>query len=178
MNKQVIKKVWNGISFTLLGLVVLIALALVGVKIFGIEPYVVLSGSMEPALPTGSLIYVAKTDPATLEKGNIITFRLDSSTVATHRIVEVLEENGQLSFRTKGDANEVEDGSPVPAAQLLGVPVFSLPGLGYLTAYITSPAGRYMTIAFCLFLLLMLFLPDILFGKDTSKKNTKKENPL
>lgn len=177
MNKQAVKKIWNGVTFTLLGIVVLIAIALVGVKIFGIEPYVVLSGSMEPELPTGSLIYVTKTDPATLKEGHIITFRLDGDTVVTHRIVEVLEENGQRSFRTKGDANDVEDSVPVTAGQLLGVPLFSLPGLGYLTAYITSPAGRYITIAVCLFLLLLLFLPDIIFGKDTDKKHTKKENP-
>ena len=161
-----IKKIWNGINGMLLGLVVLFAVALVGVRLFGVEIFVVLSGSMEPAYRTGSVIYVTEKDAETLEAGDVITFRLDGDTTATHRITEVTEKDGEIAFRTKGDANELEDASLVSGSQVLGTPVFTIPYLGYLVTYVQSASGRYSAIAVGAALLLMMFLPDIIFGED------------
>lgn len=161
-----IKKIWNGINGVLLGLVVLLAVALVGVRLFGVEIFVVLSGSMQPAYRTGSVIYVTEKDAETLEAGDVITFRLDGDTTATHRITEVTEKDGEIAFRTKGDANELEDASLVSASQVLGTPVFTIPYLGYLVTYVQSTSGRYAAIAVGAALLLMMFLPDIIFGDD------------
>ena len=58
------KKVWNTVSTVLVVLVVLLAVALVGVRLVGLNTYVVLSGSMEPTYHTGSLLYVKSVDPA------------------------------------------------------------------------------------------------------------------
>ena len=60
------KKAWNIISSILVALVVLLAIALVGVRLFGLQVYTVLSGSMEPTYHTGSLIYVKRVDPFTI----------------------------------------------------------------------------------------------------------------
>ena len=54
------KKLWNMITTVLVALVVILAILLVGVRVIGLTPYVVLSGSMEPTYHTGSLIYVKK----------------------------------------------------------------------------------------------------------------------
>ena len=87
------------------------ALLLVGARLFGLQVYTVLSGSMEPTYHTGSLIYVKKVDPYTIRDGQVITFMLDENTIATHRVVGVVpdeEDSTVVRFRTKGGANETE----------------------------------------------------------------------
>lgn len=109
---QKIKKIWNRITSVIVVAVVVLALLLVGVRLIGLQVFTVLSGSMEPDYPVGSLIYVKKVDASELEVGDVITFMLDEDTVATHRIVKVLEDENDptvLRFRTKGDANDTED---------------------------------------------------------------------
>ena len=111
-----LKKIWNVISSILVALVVFLALLLVGARVVGLQVFTVLSGSMEPTYHTGSLIYVKKVDPYTITEGQPITFMLDENTVATHRVVGIVpdeEDPTVIRFRTKGDANEAEDGSLV-----------------------------------------------------------------
>ena len=168
---RTIKKIWNMINGVLIGLAVLLAVALVGVRFTGLDLYVVLSGSMEPAYKTGSLIYVKEVDASALAVGDVITYRLDSDTVATHRIVGVTQEDGETAYRTKGDANEIEDGSSVKAGQVIGSPVFTIPHLGYFVTYLQTTSGRYATIAAGAVLLLMIVLPDMIFGSDEEKKS-------
>ena len=115
MNKTV-KKLWSWISTLLVGIVVLLAVALVGVRVVGLQPFVVLSGSMEPTYHVGSLIYVKSVDYKELKVGDPITFMISENTVATHRIIEVLpdeEDPDTLRYFTQGDANDVPDGSSV-----------------------------------------------------------------
>ena len=103
MKKSSIRKTWNVISSILVALVVLLALLLVGARLFGLQVYTVLSGSMEPTYHTGSLIYVKKVDPYTIRDGQVITFMLDENTIATHRVVGVVpdeEDSTVVRFRT------------------------------------------------------------------------------
>ena len=158
-------------------ILVLLAIALVGVRLIGLEPYVVLSGSMEPTYHVGSLIYVKDVDPYELESGDVITFMLDEDTVATHRIVEVVpDENDStvVRFKTKGDANAAEDGSLVHYKNVIGSPVFTIPQLGYVANYIQNPPGTYIAISAGAILLLLVFLPD-LFGSDDEEKKQKQK---
>lgn len=168
------RKIWNIINGILLGAVLLLAVLLVGGRLVGLDLYVVLSGSMEPAYRTGSVIYVKEAETSELKTGDVITFQLSADTVATHRIIGVTEVSGETAFRTKGDANEVEDGSAVPASQVLGTPVFTIPGLGYLVTYMHSTSGRYAVLAVGAALLLMFILPDILFGSNEKAKEKKR----
>lgn len=170
-----VKKVWNVVSTVLVALVVLLALLLVGARVFGLQVYTVLSGSMEPTYHTGSLIYVKKVDPYTIQEGQPITFMLDQNTVATHRVVGIVQDDEDptvIRFRTKGDANEAEDGSLVHYKNVIGTPVFSIPYLGYVANYIQHPPGMYVAISAGAVLLLLVFLPDI-FGDDDPKGKDK-----
>ena len=170
-----VKKVWNVVSTVLVALVVLLALLLVGARVFGLRVYTVLSGSMEPTYHTGSLIYVRKVDPYTIEEGQPITFMLDENTIATHRVVGIVpdeEDPTVIRFRTKGDANEAEDGSLVHYKNVIGTPIFSIPYLGYVANYIQHPPGMYVAISAGAVLLLLVFLPD-LFADDSSKEKEK-----
>lgn len=174
-----IKKIWNIVSTVLVALVVLLALLLVGARLFGLQVYTVLSGSMEPTYHTGSLIYVKKIDPYTIEEGQPITFMLDENTIATHRVVGIVpdeEDPTVIRFRTKGDANEAEDGTLVHYKNVIGTPVFSIPYLGYVANYIQHPPGMYVAISAGAVLLLLVFLPDI-FAEDDPGKKPKEPKP-
>ncbi len=167
------RQVLSVISTVVLILVVLLAFLSIGVMLFGLHPYVVLSGSMEPALRTGSVAYVRSIEPEDVEVGDIITFSIDSDTVATHRVVEIVGSGSSLSFRTKGDANNVEDSALVRSSQLVGKAVFSIPELGRLLEYIHTPKGRNVAIVVGVALVLLVALPDALFPKNRRRAGTR-----
>ncbi len=173
-----LKKVWNIVSSILVALVVILALLLVGARVVGLQVFTVLSGSMEPTYHTGSLIYVKKVDPYTIKEGQPITFMLDENTVATHRVVGIVpdeEDPTVIRFRTKGDANEAEDGSLVHYKNVIGTPIFSIPYLGYVADYIQHPPGMYIAISAGAVLLLLVFIPDI-FADDKEQEKKKKSS--
>ena len=175
---KTIKKIWNIITNIIVVLTVILAVALVGVRLVGLQVFTVLSGSMEPTYHVGSLIYVKDVDYKELEAGDVITFMLDEDTVATHRITEVVpdeEEPDTLRYRTKGDANDAEDGKLVHYKNVIGSPVFTIPYLGYFADYIQNPPGTYVAISVGAVLLLLVFLPDLFSSddKDKEKKKTK-----
>lgn len=155
------KRLWNIASTILVVIVVIFAVLLTGIRLIGLHPYTVLSGSMEPTYHTGSLIYVKEAKPEEIEVGQAITFVLNEDlVVATHRVIEIDEENQR--FYTKGDANQSADGAPVHFKNLIGIPLFSIPCLGYVSSYIQSPPGLYVALAAGAVLLLLLFLPELL----------------
>ena len=107
-----VKKLWNGFTTLLVILVVALAILLVGVRLAGFQVFTVLSGSMEPTLHVGALVYVRETDPRDLKPGDVITYMVSETTVVTHRITGVVPDDADpdtLWFSTKGDANDTED---------------------------------------------------------------------
>ena len=172
---QTVQKIWNTVSTVLIAIVVAVALLLVSFRLIGLKGFTVLSGSMEPAYHTGSVIYVKSADADALEEGQVVTFYLSGKTVATHRIIEVIEENGTVNYRTKGDANDVADGSLLSPKNVIGTPVFSIPYLGFALSYIQSPPGMYVAIAVGAALLLLIILPSLLFDKGNDKKTKNEE---
>lgn len=175
---QKLLKIWNIVTTVIVVVVVLFALLLVGVRLFGIQVFSVISGSMEPEYPVGSLIYVQKAEPSEIEVGDVITFVLSDETPATHRVISIDYENER--FYTRGDANyhiDEETGekvytedSPVYFKNLIGKPIFKIPLLGYAAYYIQHPPGMYIAIAVGALLLIFVFLPD-LFGADKKKQD-------
>lgn len=171
------KLIWNIITWTIVILAVAIAILLAGVRLVGIHPYTVLSGSMEPHYHVGSIIYVVDVDPHELKVKDPVTYMLSDSIVVTHRIIEIVpavDENGApvindrtgeqaIRFVTKGDANNSADGSLLHENNVIGKPIFSIPYLGYVADYIQNPPGTYIAIVLACLLLLATFLPDILF---------------
>ena len=169
---KTIKQIWNWTSGILVGIVVLLAIALVGVRLVGLKPFVVLSGSMRPVYDVGSLIYVKSVDYKTLQVGDDITYMISDDTVVTHRIIEVLvdeDDPNTIRYFTQGVANDVPDGTSVHYKNIIGKPVFSIPYLGYVSNYIQNPPGMYVAIAAGAILILLVFLPDI-FADDEKEK--------
>lgn len=172
--RKSVAKIWNWISSILVGIVLLLAIALVGVRLIGLKPYVVLSGSMRPVYDVGSLIYVKSVDYKDLKVGDDITYLLSENIVVTHRIIEVLvdeEDPDTIRYFTQGVANDVPDGTSVHYKNIIGKPVFSIPYLGYVSNYIQSPPGMYVAIAAGAILILLVFLPDIFEDDDKQKKS-------
>ncbi len=177
MNKT-LEKIWNVAGTVLVVLVVLLAVALVGVRLVGVRTYCVLSGSMEPVYPTGSLLYVKSVDPFSLSVGDAITFMADEKTVVTHRIIEIIpddEDKDVVRFRTQGDANETADGAPVHCKNVIGKPLFAIPKLGYFADFIQNPPGLYLAIGAAAVLVVLVFLPDLF--DDKKGKNANKPEP-
>ena len=173
-----LKKVFDIFTTVLVVLVAALAILLVGMRFAGFKVFTVLSGSMEPTYHTGSVIYVKEVDHTTLQAGDVITFAISEDMVATHRIVGVVpddEDPTVLRYRTKGDANESEDGTLVHYKNIVGKPVFTIPYLGYIASYIQSPPGMYVAIGFGVLLLAAVFLPDLLTEKSEKKEKQEEE---
>ena len=111
----------------------------------------------------GDLLYVKKVDVNSIKVGDDITFILNEDlVVATHRVVRIDAENQR--FYTKGLANDIED-APVHFNNVIGVPQFHIPKLGYVSDFVQNPPGTYIAIGAVILLILLVFLPDM-FGKN------------
>lgn len=117
---------------------------LVGAKMFGYNEYVVLSGSMEPSIMTGSLAFI-NTKDTSATVGDVVAFTIDKeeadtsydsdATTVTHRIVKV---NSDGTFTTKGDNNESEDTKHISPEQVIGKYCFNIPKVGYVMSQINQ----------------------------------------
>lgn len=109
--------------------------------------YVVLSDSMEPEISAGDAVIVRSVDPEAIESGDVITFvRSEESTPITHRVVEVVETEERLAFRTKGDANDSPDPGLVPAENVTGEVWVVLPYVGYVVMFANTPRGMVLLV--------------------------------
>lgn len=157
MTRNNLKKAVNTVGNIIFVLVLLITLFVgfyvVKSKLDGGVPmvagnklYIVLSGSMAPVFDAGSIVAVKDIMPEDVVVGDIVTFKdpADASRVITHRVLEIKENNGALSFVTKGDANDAQDSEPVPGENILGRVSFSIPYIGYLTEFTRTKKGIFL----------------------------------
>ncbi len=169
---KVFKKICSFINILIIIALAVLALYLIVPRVLGMKTFAVLSGSMEPEIPVGSIVITEEVDPATITSGQIITYQLEGDTMVTHRVVKNDKNNKQ--FTTKGDANNVEDGSPVPYEKVVGHAKSKLPYAGYVVMYIKTPLGIACICGLLFILILLTFLPNVL-SKDGDKKGTKEE---
>ena len=109
-------------------------LAIVVPAVTGSTTYTVLTSSMEPHLPPGTMVVVRPTDPQKIEPGMIMTYQLKSGELAvvTHRVTQVLRAaDGDRLFITQGDANPTADADPVREAQVRGTVWYAIPYVGW-----------------------------------------------
>lgn len=116
-----------------------------------VGPYgvaVIITGSMEPAIRTGSLIVIKSVSEDNLAAGDIITYKPieGRSDLVTHRIIDEASEDN--SFITQGDANDIPDFNPVYYDSIVGKVIFTIPLLGYLINFLKTPQGIVLLILF------------------------------
>jgi signal peptidase I len=133
-------------------------------RLGGATSYAVLTGSMRPVMPPGTLVVVRPVDPGDIDVGSVITFqpRANDPAVVTHRVVGIgFDATGHPAFRTRGDANEAPDGGMVRMHQVLGERWYFVPYLGYVTDALT---GRQRELAIQLAVGALLLYALAMFG--------------
>ena len=141
-------------------------------SIGGVLPMIVLTDSMKPEIDSGDLIICKVTDPKDVKVGDVISFfdpAGNGSSVVTHRVIEIIDEDGKLLFRTRGDNNNTDDKDPVPAENLVGTYKMRIPAVGHVAMFMQSTAGLIVCIALPIILLVGY---DVL-RRRLSEKNTK-----
>lgn len=103
----------------------------------GVQPTVIYSGSMRPAMDVGDIVIITETPVDAIEEGDIIQYRTTNANVV-HRVYEVYEEGGSNLFITKGDANDNPDSDPIFPEQITGKAVFTIPKIGWVSIYVKS----------------------------------------
>ena len=150
------------LAIVLFSVVVLIILS--GIPSWGkYQLMVVLSGSMEPAIKTGSLVVVSPEDD--YERGDIITFSFDQAEdPRTHRIKDMKMIEGELVYTTKGDTNRSVDQRDVFEDNIIGKVLFSIPYVGYLFEFAKTKLG----------FAILIFIPTSVIIYDQVKKIIQK----
>jgi len=157
---NIIKKIIN----VLTTLIIVIGGVFLGLYFLGITPYVVLSGSMEPTIDTGSLCFInTHASFKNIKEKDIIAYKLSDGTLVTHRAIEI----NDLCVVTKGDNNNDNDGCNTNQNNFVGENIFWIPKVGYIVMGLQSTKGKIIFLTF----IVVLFTVGILFGEDKKKKN-------
>jgi signal peptidase len=147
-------------------------------QIGGYCPMIVLTGSMEPKISSGDLIICKQIDGKDVKKGDIIAFfdpDGNGTSVLTHRVTEVIKEDGKISFRTKGDANPVEDQKPVAAEKLVGIYRTKISGAGNVAMFMQTTTGLIVCVGIPLIILIGY---DLVRRKAYEKRNQQDTEAL
>lgn len=137
------------------------------------EPFYLVERPAKDHIEVGDLIFTKKTDPADVKVGDVISF-MENSSVVTHRVIGVNNDGG-LSFTTKGDANNAEDSDPVPADKLVGVYKTRIPALGDFIYFLQKPLGMALFIGIPV---LTFIIYDIIRRSRSAKKEDNKTEEL
>lgn len=147
---EIVLKVLKKIIDVIMTIILLVGSALVLLYILGIKPYVVLSGSMEPTISTGSVCFVnEKVKYENMKVGDIVAFKIPTGASVTHRIINITEKG----FETKGDANDNSDGVSTTKQNFLGKNLFSIKKIGFMVEFIQTTKGRIILITIIVFFL-------------------------
>ena len=165
MIMKVVKAIVNVLTTIIIGVGGLILV----LYLFGIVPYVVLSGSMEPTIDTGSLCFINKNaDYEDVKEKDIIAFKLKDGTLVTHRAIEITE----TGIVTKGDNNDDPDSNEVKKENFVGKNLFWIPKVGYAVKAFQSTKGKIIVITS----IVLLLASGFLFGETKKKKELIIEN--
>jgi signal peptidase len=122
----------------------------------GYLPLIVLTDSMYPNIQSGDLIICRTADPASVEVGDVISFfdpDGNGTSVVSHRVISITNENGGIAFHTQGDANNAADPSAVPAENLVGVYQRRLAGAGNVAMFMQTSTGLIICVVLPMLLL-------------------------
>ena len=141
-SKCKVGRVCSIIGILMIVAVIILCSLLVLPEMIGFHMYHVISGSMEPTIKVGSLLYVREENVEEIKEEDIIAFysSVEEGSIITHRVVKNNIVSG--AFRTKGDANDTEDPTPVPYENFIGKVVLTIPYIGQLLTVMTSFYGK------------------------------------
>lgn len=112
------------------------------IDLFGYEPFMVMTGSMEPSINTGDMVIVKQVSQEEIQIDDVITYTIaDGTESVTHRVIGIAEREGEILYQTKGDNNNAADPDLVHYQNILGKVTFTINGLGKTIAYIFTGTG-------------------------------------
>lgn len=160
------------IGTILLAMLVAACIPLTVPRFFGYQIYSVISGSMEPEIAVGSLVYIRAMEPEDVQEGEVIAFygARDFTSIITHRVVENRVFMGE--FITKGDANEEADVRPIPYEHFIGKVKYSIPKAGVIAEVFTSRVGKIAAGGLILAAILLHLLANVLECDSKSERKT------
>lgn len=131
-------------------------------SIFEYKMMTVLSGSMDPGIKAGDVIFAKSIDADSVKIGDVITYKTENNDLITHRVTNVKIENKNIYFITKGDSNNVEDSKPVPYSNVVGILAFRIPYGGWVLEFVNSKVGIILFILIPIFILIFGEIKTIL----------------
>lgn len=137
----------------LAGIAVLIIVCVASCAVLQIKPAVVLSGSMEPTIHTGSLALINERD-RDIEVGDVIAFQVEDMFI-THRVIEITDDGYYI---TKGDNNDTPDAGQLSKSMIRGTTICSIPKIGFLIEASSTTSGIIVLSTVCIVLILLSFL--------------------
>ena len=160
--KSPVAAVCSTLGTALLIVLILVCLPLTVPRAFGYRIYTVITGSMEPAIPTGSLVYVKGISPEDVEEEEVIAFysSMDSASIITHRVVANSKIMGE--FITKGDANETKDMKPVPYDDYIGKVTLTVPGIGSIAQAFAGTASKLAALSMIGLAMVLLIIASVI----------------
>lgn len=162
-----------------LAIVLVIALAAISFipRAFGYLPYAVLSGSMEPELPVGSMVFVRQVEPTDIAVGDNATFYRSDGAVVTHQVYEI--DPVAQTIGTQGIANKNADGiimhdaEYTPFSRVIGIVSFCVPYLGFVNAYCTTMPGLLVVVAVLALLVVASIVLDRVVPDEPAGKHAR-----
>ena len=162
-----------------LAIVLVIALAAASFvpRAFGYTPYAVLSGSMEPELPVGSMVFVRQVEPTDIAVGDNVTFYRSDGAVVTHQVYEI--DPVAQTIGTQGIANKNADGiimhdaEYTPFSRVIGIVSICVPYLGFVNAYCTTMPGLLVVVAVLALLIAASIVLDRVVPDEPAGKHVR-----
>jgi signal peptidase I len=141
--------VFQRAALAVTAVVALAVLPAIGAAFLGYDSFVVVGGSMEPAVREGGLVIAKRVDPATVAAGDIITYRHPDrpSVPVTHRVVQVFDDQGGRYFQTRGDANLTPDPELVSGSQPVSRLMLTIPYAGIILSALRTIPGQLALVA-------------------------------
>lgn len=184
MIKGILKWIGNVVAFILIALIILSVFSMIQAKrnpgalpsIAGYRFMTVLTGSMRPLLEPGDMVISRQPKIENIKVGDVITFLIKDNVLVTHRVTEIVNEEGKVKFRTKGDANNAPDSDLTLSNNVVGTLLFNIPKGGYATSFLRSTPG----IIFLVVILVAFFVISELSSAflKSNKKEDEKEKAL
>jgi signal peptidase len=170
---KVVAKICNILFFTILLGIIIGAGTLLLIQAFGYTPLAILSGSMEPRYNVNGLVIIdTNVNASEVAVGDVIAFNIHENTTVTHRVTA--KDEAERLFTTKGDANEMEDLSPVPFDSVIGRATLHVPWVGYILMNLKTTRGLALGV-FVLAALVVLFVVPLIVAPGAQSRKQKEQ---
>lgn len=136
-------------------------------SIFGYKMFIIVSGSMEPNLKIGDMVVVKETSQDKINKGDIITFT-EAEYQVTHRVMDIIEKDGQNVYQTKGDANNANDSGLLKYENIEGKYVLKIEKIGLIIMKIQN-----IRVIICI--VVVIYVIYLVSSEKEDRKNARHE---